>query len=74
MPYIWLALVLYFGVWDDVFRACLVSLFFIVLVWADGELDEAAALRGEVMGGPSGTSSAAASTVMLESGYNGERT
>ena len=48
MPYIWLAAVLYFGVWDDVFRACLVSLFFIVLVWADGELDEAAALRGEV--------------------------
>jgi hypothetical protein len=33
-----------------------------------------AELRGEVMGGPSGTSSAAASTVMLESGYNGERT
>ena len=43
MPYIWLAVVLYFGVWDDVFMACLSSLFFIVLVWADGELDAALA-------------------------------
>ena len=42
MPYIWLALVLYFGVWDDVWMVGLITCCYVVAMWAVSELHAAA--------------------------------